>query len=251
MQFDFNLNPILFSIGFLEIRYYGLVYALGFLGLYYWLLSNRKSVGLLKRDVDGLLIYLILGVLVGARLFNFLFWEYVAFLADPLVFFKLWLGGMSFHGAFVGAFVGGYLFSKKKDLDFLKLLDLVTLPVAIGLMFGRVANFVNGELLGVIAQDFMCINYSFEQGCRHAYTLYEAVFSGALGFLMFYVSSLKVLKKGALFWIFVLVYNGGRFLLEFFRDDAVFLVGLSITQFLCIAFFILAGVFLLKTYIKQ
>lgn len=216
-MYEHNLNPYLTIFGVEVVPFYGLVYFLGFLFLYFFL--KHKST-LKPKQVDDYIFYLLIGMLIGARLFAFLYYEIELFLSDPLILFKLWLGGMSFHGGLLGMIVATYYFAKKHSLNFYKLADIIVIPGAIFLFFGRIANFINGELPGTITQSNICVYFQGYEGCRHPYQIYEGLKNLALAGILALIST-KTKIKGVLFWTFFYGYMVGRFLLDFIRYEGI------------------------------
>lgn len=254
-MFIHNINPVLFSMGPLSIRYYGLVYALGFLFIYFYLsraAKYNKIKGLEEKDVDWLIIFLIIGVIVGARLFEVLYYNPSYYFHNPLDVFKVWQGGLSFHGAFVGIFFVAWRFCKKKTLNMFELLDTITLPVSIFLFFGRIANFINGELYGTITKVSWCVNFKNVGAgdvCRHPSQIYEALKNLGLFFILFFTGKYKKNRKpGFIFWLFVLLYGILRFLITFLRyeqvEDMIWIF--SKGQWLCLIMIILGAVMLYR-----
>jgi len=255
--FIHNINPVLVSLGPLDIRYYGVVYAIGFLVAYFllrWAAKNNKIPNLNLERADIFTIYLVIGAIVGARLLLFVFYSPSTFITDPLEIFKIWNGGMSFHGGLIGAVVAGLLFSKKYKVSFYKLGDFLVIPLAFFLFIGRIANFINAELWGTITNSSLCIDYSQSKyiinppdGCRHPSQLYES----AKNLLIFFVLSIiyfkenikNKLKDGFIFWSFVVMYGILRFIITFWRDDPRFL-GLSEGQYLSLAMAVLGIIML-------
>ena len=249
MMFVNNLDPDLFHVGPFTVRFYGIVYAVAFLFTYFYLLraaKHNKIKGLKKEDVDWFIIFLIIGVIVGARSFEvFIYnWSYYAqHLSDV---FKVWQGGLSFHGALVGSFLVVWLFCRKKKIDMFELLDYGIIPLTIFLFFGRIANFVNGELYGTITNVPWCVKFQGVEGCRHPVQLYEAGKNLALFLILFFTSKYKKDRKpGYIFWLFVLLYGIFRFILNLWREDLRYL-GLSTGQWFCVAMIILGGVMLYR-----
>lgn len=243
-MFIHNINPVMFTMGTLEIRYYGLVYVLGFL-LVYWILRKRSKT-LSHDQIDSLMIYLFVGLLAGARLFEAIFWQSSYYFSNPLKIFYIWEGGMSFHGGFVGIVVAGYLFSKKYKINFFELADMLSIPAVLGLAVGRIANFINGELPGKIADVNWCVKFPNFEGCRHPYTLYLALKRFAVFGLLIFLDK-KEYKPGFIFWNFVLWDGAGRLIFDFYKDEILYF-GLAPGQWLSIVMIIVAGFFLWYNY---
>ena len=219
-MFIHNIDPVLFSIAGLQIRYYGLVYFLGFIFLYFYL-KRMSEQGKIKNfsaeKLDAFLVYMLLGMLIGSRIFVYVFWYPQLLAQDPLILFKIWQGGMSFHGGLTGAIIAGYLFSKKYNVNFYTLADYTTIPAALFLFLGRIANFINAELVGTITDKPWCTVFPGYDGCRHPYQIYEGLKNLGLFFGLLYAST-KNLPKGLMFFSFIFLYNFLRFFIDFFRD---------------------------------
>lgn len=247
-----NINPVFAHIGPFSLRYYGLVYAIGFLCAYFllrWAAKKKRIENFTVEKADAFTLYLIIGAIVGARVLLFIFYYPGMLLSDPLEIFRIWNGGMSFHGGLIGAVIAGLLFSKKYKVKFYKLADFLVLPLSFFLIFGRIANFINGELVGTRTTVPWCVMFKGYAGCRHPSQLYEAaknifIFI-TLSILYFSKEIKKKLKDGIIFWLFVLMYGVMRFIITFWREDIRFL-GLSIGQYLCLAMIIVSVIFLFK-----
>jgi len=247
-MFIHNLNPILLKLGPVEIRWYGVIFVFGFLLSMWWLdwMRRKGRAGLTKDDVSDLIVYILVGVVIGARLFEVFVWNPGYYLSNPVRAVMVWQGGLSFHGGLIGALIAGWLFCKKKNKDFLHLADILVIPAAFGLALGRIANFINGELFGIVANVPWCVKFPAAGGCRHPVQIYGAV--GRL-FLSFYLLMLsrKERKRGFILLGFILLMGIGRFFLDFLREDARFL-GLSTGQYLSVFMVIVAGYLLLRYY---
>ena len=244
-----NLDPTIFSLGPFEVRYYGLVYVLGFLLAWWMLIRYRASINLDKKEAEDLVFYVILGVLIGARLFSVFFWSPGYYLANPIKIFYIWEGGMAFHGGLIGVLVGVLYFSKKFKKNFWKLADIITLPGIFALALGRIANFINGELWGTVTDAPWCVVFPAVEGCRHPVVLY-----GAIGrFVLFgfcYWLWKKNLKPGFVFWNFVFWIGIGRFFTDFLREDVLY-AGFSLGQWYSLVIALIGGFFLHQYYRKD
>ena len=246
-MFVHNINPVFFSLGPIEVRYYGLVYFFGFLFIYLYLRNFAKK-GTIKNlntdNVDSLLLYMIIGIIFGARLFEFVFYSPGVLFSDPLEFFRVWNGGMSYHGGLAGALVSGYIFTRKKKIDFNKTGDMIIIPSLFFVAIGRIANFINGELPGKVSGVSWCVVFPGYEGCRHPYVLYESLKNFVVFGIALFMKNLK-LKDGLLLWWSVLLYNALRFFVEFYKDSSTFL-GLGTGHYLCLAFSAVAIYFIVK-----
>ncbi len=250
-MFYHNINPVLLKIGAFEIRYYGLIFVLGFVIAYFLLiyLSKEKKLSLTKEDISDLLFYLLIGVIVGARLFYILFYNLNFYLSSPLDMFAVWRGGLSFHGGLVGAIIAIFVFCKKKKIGFYDIADIAVLPTALGLAFGRIGNFLNGELYGRITDVPWAVKFKDAEGFRHPSQLYESLKNFTIFGALWFVKN-KKLPKGFLFWSFVTMYSVLRFTVEFFREPdpqlGFIVYNLTMGQLLSIILFLVGAYFLIR-----
>ncbi len=241
-----TIDPVLFSLGPLQIRYYGVIYALGFILAYLFLTyAIRKGrITLTNKDLDDLFLHLIIGVVVGARLFHFIFYQPQTILNDPLEMLFIWHGGLSFHGGLVGAGLALYFFSRKKKISWISLADALGVPAALALALGRIANFTNHELYGQVTNVPWCVVFATAEGCRHPYQIYAALSHLLLFAVLLYVY-FRQRRNGLTLWTFVFLYGALRFLTDFFRDDPR-LLGISMGQFLSLVMALVGGYVLVK-----
>lgn len=220
------IDPVIANIGPLQIRYYGLVYAFGFLAVYLFLRYKKEDIKLKPEEIDSLMIYMVAGMMIGARTLHFIVNDPAIFFKDPLEFFRIWHGGMAFFGALLGAVGGSWLFLKNKKTDILIIFDMVVIPVSFALTLGRIANFLNGELVGTVTSVPWCVNFAGHLGCRHPYQLYAA-FSHLLLFGITYTvlkwQYREKLGNGIVFASFLIGYGYLRFLTDFWRENPRFL----------------------------
>ena len=254
-MFYHTLDPVLFHLGPFEVRYYGIMYLIGFLAAYYLLIQATKKewVHNFKGEApDTLLTYLLLGLIIGARLGDFLFYYPQVLWQKPLEVFMVWHGGMSFHGGLIGVVLATIWYCKKYKVEFYELADLLVFPALLGLFLGRIANFFNGELWGTLTHVSWCVDYSknthitgLPEGCRHPSQLYEAAKNLVIFGALYGMKKKKEWAKGVLFWSFVLLYGALRFLVTFFREDPLFW-GLSQGQWFNLGMVLVAIVVLYK-----
>ncbi|MBI4152061.1 prolipoprotein diacylglyceryl transferase [Candidatus Woesearchaeota archaeon] len=247
-----NLDPVLVHLGPLEIRWYGLVYVFGFFLTIWWLQHAQKQgkLAISSDDVWDFAVYLMVGVLVGARLFM-LFWEPNVYVSHPLNLLKIWEGGMSFHGAFVGVVVAGWLFCRKKNINFWRMADIVSVPAIFALALGRLANFVNGELVGRPWDGRWCVIFpEYGDVCRHPNMIYSFFQRMAVFGALMWLSSTKAFhqfKPGFIFWNFVFLEGAGRIIVDFFREDTLYF-GFSLGQWFSLGMVIVALCFFWKRH---
>ena len=223
------IDPIAIAIGPLAVRWYALAYIAGFLGGWFYarrLAAADELWGALKRpstaDLDDLIVWVALGVVLGGRVGYVLFYNFEAYLRDPTEIFAIWHGGMSFHGGFLGAILAIVLFARSRGLGALSMLDLAAAVVPIGLFFGRIANFINGELWGRPAPElpFGVVVPGGGPLPRHPSQLYEALGEGLILFLLLVLAVRRFgfRRPGLIGGLFVLGYAVARIVCEFFRE---------------------------------
>ena len=212
-----EIDPVIFSIGFLKIRWYGLMYLLGFVvAIMLAKARTKKSWSPIKRsEVDDLIFYCMLGVILGGRLGYVIFYGWQQLILDPLYIFRIMEGGMSFHGGLIGVIVSLWLYGKKINKDMITMMDFVAPIVPLGLGFGRIGNFINGELWGKPTD----VAWSFKVNGEslHATQLYEAFLEGLVLFLILWFFTEKKRPKMYSSAIFLIGYGIFRFFVEFYR----------------------------------
>ncbi len=217
-----QIDPVAFRIGPISIYWYGIMYLIGFGGG--WWLGRRRARevwrGWRQEQVDDLVFYIVLGVLLGGRLGYVLFYDFGSFLADPISLFKVWQGGMSFHGGLIGVILAMWLFARRRDTGFFNVADFVAPLVPIGLGAGRIGNFINGRLWGK-ETDLpwgMVFPDSRAGGVpRHPSQLYEVLLEGVVLFVVLWLFSRRPRPTMALSALFLMLYGVFRFLVEFVR----------------------------------
>jgi len=219
-----NIDPVFLRIGPVQLRWYGLMYMLSFIIGFFVLrrLAKYRKLNMTTDDLYDLLFYLILGVMIGGRLGYVLFYDLSSYLRDPLSIFKIWQGGMSFHGGFLGMLLATWYITRKKRWNFLEIADLVSTAAPIGLGLGRLGNFINGELFGRPTNVAWAM--VFPEGGnmpRHPSQLYEAVLEGLVLFLLLRWIYKKNFYRGTVFWALLTFYGLFRFLVEFVREPDV------------------------------
>ncbi|MEM0909934.1 MAG: prolipoprotein diacylglyceryl transferase [Pseudomonadota bacterium] len=244
-----DISPILLDLGILQIRWYSVMYLIGFAAAYLLAKHRLQRVKWTNDQLSDLLFWCFIGVIAGGRVGYVFFYSFSRFLDNPLYLFKLWEGGMSFHGGCIGVILAAYLFARKQKWEFLRVGDFITPLVPIGLGAGRIGNFINGELWGRVTD--VPWAFVFPTGGplpRHPSQLYQFFFEGLVLFLVLWIYSKKPRPVGSVGGLFLLGYGSSRFFVEFFRepDKGIGLnsLGLSQGQMLCIPM-IIAGVILL------
>lgn len=248
-QFD----PVALHLGPLAIRWYGLMYLLAF-GLFLLLgrqrIKNCPQSGWTAKELDDLLFYGVLGVVLGGRLGYVLFYQPAHFLAHPLEIFSVWQGGMAFHGGFLGVLVAMGLFARKTGKSWLAVTDFIAPLVPLGLGAGRIGNFINGELWGRPTDvPWAMVFPQVDSVPRHPSQLYQFALEGLTLFVILWLFSSKPRPAGAVSGLFLIGYGSFRFLVEFTREPDSFLgllaMGLSMGQWLSLPM-IVAGIAMLR-----
>jgi phosphatidylglycerol:prolipoprotein diacylglycerol transferase len=212
-----EIDPIIFALGPLKVRWYGLMYVIAFL-LAWWLAKrrcNRSDSPVTSEQVDDLMFYGMLGVIIGGRVGYAIVYGWEQLTSDPLYLFKITQGGMSFHGGLVGVMIAMWLYGKKLGHSIWRMTDFVAPIVPLGLGSGRIGNFINGELWGKPAE--LPWTFIVNGVARHPSQLYEALLEGLLLFLILWVYSAKPRPYLAVSGMFLLFYGIFRFAVEFVR----------------------------------
>ncbi len=222
------INPVLVQWGPLVIRWYAIAYIAGLIlgwALIRRIVTNDRYWGGAKRpnvaSIDDLLVYCAFGVIIGGRLGNVLFYDPRYYFSHPIEIFKIWEGGMAFHGGLIGAFVGILLFARRYDVPALTVLDLCSLAAPIGIFFGRIANFIRPELWGRPTDVPWAVIFPGTDGLpRHPSQIYEALLEGLLAFvILFALARAGALRRpGVVVGAFGVLYGAARIFSEFFRE---------------------------------
>ena len=232
-----TIDPVIFSIGPVSIRWYGLAYVVAFATCFLLGQYRIKKFGneWTLAQWGDVVFFGTIGTLVGGRLGYVLFYEFSRTLEDPLWIFRIWEGGMSFHGGLLGVFVALLLWSRQHKIHFFKIADFVAPLVSIGIGFGRLGNFANTELPGRATESFLGVHFpchavyqlnptcigEFEPFTRHVSSLYQAFTTGVIVFLVVWIYSAKPRPLGSVCGLFLALYGMGRFGTEFFREPEV------------------------------
>ena len=230
-QFD----PVAISIGPLAVHWYGLMYLAGFAA--FLILGKRRAAaqpwhGMTAADLDDLLTWGVVGVIAGGRLGQVLFYEPAHYLAHPLEILAVWKGGMSFHGGFLGVLAAMAVWARRHDKTFFQVMDFIAPLVPLGLMAGRIGNFINGELWGRVADATLPWAMVFPRVDalpRHPSPLYQAAGEGLLLFVLLWWYSSRRRPLGAVSGLFLIGYGVLRFVAEYFREPDAGIFGLSYT----------------------
>ncbi|MDT7042084.1 prolipoprotein diacylglyceryl transferase [Candidatus Nitronereus thalassa] len=216
-----EIDPVFFSLGPLKFRWYGLMYLLGLSGAYFLIRSRAraKNISLSQEQLYDLIVYAALGVFLGGRIGYTLFYNAAYYVEHPLSILAVWEGGMSFHGGLIGTCIALWIFCRRKGFAPYTIADLAAQAVPIGLGFGRIGNFINGELYGRPTDVDWCM--VFPRGgdaCRHPSQLYEAGLEGVALFLLLWIIGRRDTPPGTVFWTFICGYGIFRSFVELFRE---------------------------------
>jgi len=266
-----HINPIIFSVGGFSLRWYSLGYILALITIYLFLkkeLQHRGKTSMLTIDqLENILLFSFLGALLGGRIGYVLFYDWPNFIARPWKTFLPFSGdgsftgfyGMSFHGGLVGAILLGWLATRKYDLDFYKILNFIIPAFPLGYFWGRMGNFMNGELYGRITESKLGMYFTNKDKqlgiLRHPSQLYEALGEGIILFFILFYFSKKKTWQNKLFPLFLIGYGAIRFIIEFFRQPDtqlgfVLLGWMTMGQVLCVLMMITGIVILIYKYGK-
>ena len=253
-----TIDPVLIELGPFAVRWYALAYLAGILLGYYHIKQINAALNpplMAKKPLDDMIVWSILGIILGGRLGYVIFYKPGYYLEHPLEALMIWQGGMAFHGGLLGVIIAFYLFSRRHQISYLRLMDLIACAAPIGLFFGRLSNFINGELFGRVSDCAVCM--IFPHGGpfpRHPSQLYEAFLEGLLLFIVLWSLRKKtpiLQRPGALSGLFLVGYAMGRATAELYREpDAhlgFILQGITMGQILCLPMALL-GLYLLARH---
>jgi phosphatidylglycerol:prolipoprotein diacylglycerol transferase len=241
------IDPVIFSLGPLQVRWYGAMYVLGFVvgGAILKYLADKKFWPLDKEAIDKYITALIIGMFLGARMFYVVFYNWEYYSANLMESFAVWKGGLSFHGAVFGMCLATLWFARKNKVHFFQIADCMAVAGTPGLLFGRLGNFINGELYGRVTDSWAGI--VFPGGGpfpRHASQLYEGILEGIVLFAIMFFIHKRERFYGVVSAAFLIGYGTFRFIVEFFREpDAqlgYYFGYFTMGQFLCFAMIILS-----------
>ena len=258
-----NFNPVLIDLGIIKIHWYSLAYVFGILiGWWYGRLIITKKIHgsdqeIYLKNFDDLISYIIIGVIVGGRLGYVIFYNLTFFLNQPIEIFKLWEGGMSFHGGLIGVILSTYIFSKVKKLNYKIYFDIICCAAPIGIFLGRIANFINSELYGTPTDKPWGIIFpEIDNLSRHPSQLYEAFLEGIVLFVLINFLFLKKnFNYGLISFLFLIFYGIFRIISEFYREPdkhiGYIFDFISLGSLLSVGMMIFAILFILKINLNE
>ena len=232
-----NLSPILFSIDFfggsIDIRVYSIVFLIGTILIYYILQKNKEKFNMKEKEVDNLIFFIFINMILFARFFNVIFYNPRYYLNNLSEILKIWRGGLSLHGGIIGFIIILSIYSKKKEFSIFNFLNFIITPITFILGLGRIANFFNHEIVGIETDVFWCVLFDGYSGCRHPTQLYESILWFLILFIILVnekVLSKKLFENKVVFTI--ITYSTFRFFIEFLKDFetiGIFTMGQSLS----------------------
>jgi len=216
-----NIDPVLVALGPIQLRWYGLMYLIGLTAAYFLVQRKvtHKGLAIRKDQVYDMVVYAAFGVFLGGRIGYTLFYNFSYYIQNPLKLLAVWEGGMSFHGGLIGTAIALIWFSRRQGIPTYTVADLATAVTPIGLGFGRIGNFINGELYGRSTDVNWCMVFpTGGSACRHPSQLYEAALEGLTLFVVLWWIDRRRTPPGTIFWTFITGYGISRLTVELFRE---------------------------------
>lgn len=246
------IDPVAFSILGLDVRWYGLFYVFGFLFGYFFVMHYAKEFKLEKKRLEDLYIYTMIISVLGGRVFHIIFYNLDYYVMNPLEILAVWNGGMSIHGGFFFGALSVWYFSRKYKFEFLKVTDLFVIPLALGLAFGRLANFINQEIVGTVTSSSYGVVFpAVDDQNRWPYQIF-AGFKNLVTFNILYALYIfKELRTGVLTGLFLILYSFGRIFVDIIREETNVFFFLSMGQTLSLVFGLFGCYLIWKAYQKN
>jgi phosphatidylglycerol:prolipoprotein diacylglycerol transferase len=229
--FVHHINPLLGEVFGVKLWYYGLTYSLGFLGIYLWSRQARQRLGWSRQQVYDLSILVALGVLLGGRIFEILFYEWAYYRQHPWQVLSYWRGGMATHGILLGGVVAVWLFSRVQGRGFLQIVEELAIPGAFLMGVGRIGNFIDGQIVGSITDVWWAVMFPCAEGFRHPVTLYDSLKNLLIIPLLLLVGRAFPPGRGMLLAHFVFWYGFGRLFVDIFREYPTQMLGIGTGQY--------------------
>jgi phosphatidylglycerol:prolipoprotein diacylglycerol transferase len=239
------IDPVALHIFGLEIYWYGITYVLGFLFGFWFVKKYNNIKGLTNETIDDICFYVILFSVLGGRIFEILFYQIEYYLVNPSQLLAVWNGGMSIHGGIFFGIGAIWYQAKKHKINPLQLIDLFIIPASLALAFGRLANFVNQEIVGKITTSSLGVIFpKYDTEIRHPYAIYLGLKNLILFQTLFYLKTFQTLKPGTITALFLILFNTGRFIIDIFKVPDATVGIITMGQFLSLCF-IGIGVYIL------
>lgn len=253
-----QIDPVALSLGPVKIHWYGLTYLVGFVGGWYLARrrASRPNSGWNPDEIGDLVFYIALGVILGGRIGSILFYNFEEFSQDPLMLLRIWEGGMSFHGGFIGVLVAFWLYARNTGRRFFEVADFLAPVFPVGLGAGRIGNFINGELWGRVTDvPWGMVFPHVDSQARHPNQLYQFFFEGVVLFAIMWIYSSKPRPTMAVSGLFGVAYGIYRFMIEFVREPDAHLGfiafdWLTMGQLLSLPMIIIGALLMIMAYRK-
>lgn len=229
--FILNIDPVFLDIGGIKVWYYGLAYALGFFGIFLWLMKRRLNIGLPVNEVWNLSIIFAISSLIGGRVFEILVYEWNIYKVDPLEMLRFWHGGMASHGVILGALAGLFFFCLIYKRNVFLIADELVIPAALFLALGRLGNHINGEVYGYSTNVWWAVKFPYAEGFRHPVALYDGIKNLLLIPILLSVRRNVITIPGTLLAHFIFWYGFLRLFVDYFRDYGSELLGIGTGQY--------------------
>lgn len=253
-----DIDPVLVSLGPIQLRWYGLMYLIGLTAAYFVIQHKvaLKGLAIRKDQIYDMVVYAAFGVFLGGRIGYTLFYNFSYYSQNPLKLLAVWEGGMSFHGGLIGTIIALIWFSRRQGIPAYTIADLAACVTPIGLGFGRIGNFINGELFGRSTDVDWCMVFpAGGPACRHPSQLYEATLEGLVLFAILWWIDRRPTPPGTVFWSFITGYGISRLIVELFREPDQhlgFLLGpITMGQILSLPMVLVGAVMLLLGYQRE
>lgn len=231
------IDPVAFSVFGFGVRWYGIVYVVGFVFAYFFLMHFAREFGFDWEELEKIFLFVMIFGILGGRLFYVLFYNPAFYLANPVEVFSVWRGGMSIHGGFLGAFFVLWFFARRSGLSLLRLADFFCLPAGFALALGRLANFVNQELVGKVTSWAGGVVFPMiDDKVRWPVQIFESLKNMVVFEVLLFLHFFRKLRTGVLSGLFLVLYNFGRFFVDFLREPTIDLGWISLGQFFCLVY---------------
>ncbi len=253
-MFIHNINPVFFSIGNFQVKYYALAYIITFIVMQFVFIyiANKSLIkNLDEKNANSLVLIIAISVFLGGRIGFLIAYNPSLLLSDPLEIFRVWNGGISAHGCFLASVISVYFFCKNKKINFLEIMDVISVITFFSTTLVRIGNFINAELYGTKTDLPWCVKFPSVNDCRHPYQLYMSI-THVISFAVLFMAYKKTKKSetyvpGRIFYHALWIYGLTRFLLDFFRDENRIFLNLSLGQIASLLMIIIGIVLLMKT----
>ncbi len=249
-HFVHRINPILFELGGVKIWYYGLIYALGFLGVHLWFRCRKKELNWSTEEVYDLSLLTTLCVLLFGHAFEVIVYEWSFYRNNPSELWKYWHGGMASHGVLIGGIFGVWLFSLIRKRRFLDIADEIVIPATFFLAIGRIGNFINGENFGPVTDIWWAVQFPYAEGFRHPSDLYDSLKNFCVLAILFTIRKRPPIYKGKLLSHFLFWYGFLRLIVDIFREYGSYFQGLGRGQYFNFLT-ALAGIILMFVFFRK